>query len=211
MTIWTGSSRTSALAACSRKLLANQHRALRRPRGCVGVVDAAYRDVRTGRKAGRPGRPPRTGKENVHAQIDDDAVIMSGERQQEVNQNESGRYLNERAYGSFYRVIPLPEGVDVDKARRPHSATVSCESRCHRRSARADGRWKFRTLARPRNNRPAARPKRAGARNESSGLTVEASRFQLVSVDGGERIMPIALPAHGPRRRKDARAGKRLL
>ena len=55
-------------------------------------------------------------KENVHAQIDDDAVIISGERQQEVNQNEGGRYLNERAYGGFYRVIPLPEGVDVANA-----------------------------------------------------------------------------------------------
>jgi HSP20 family protein len=54
-------------------------------------------------------------KEDVHAQIEDDAVIISGERQQETK-NESGTYLSERAYGSFYRVIPLPEGVDAATA-----------------------------------------------------------------------------------------------
>jgi HSP20 family protein len=55
-------------------------------------------------------------REDVHAQIEDDAVIISGERQQETKQNESGRYVSERAYGSFYRVIPLPEGVDAANA-----------------------------------------------------------------------------------------------
>lgn len=55
-------------------------------------------------------------KEDVHAQIDDDAVILSGERQQETRQNEGGRYVSERTYGSFYRVIPLPEGVDAANA-----------------------------------------------------------------------------------------------
>ena len=55
-------------------------------------------------------------REDVHARIEDDAVIISGERQQETNQNESGRYVSERAYGSFYRVIPLPEGVDAANA-----------------------------------------------------------------------------------------------
>jgi HSP20 family protein len=55
-------------------------------------------------------------KEDVHAQIEDDAIILSGERQQETKKNESGTYLSERAYGSFYRVIPLPEGVDAATA-----------------------------------------------------------------------------------------------
>jgi HSP20 family protein len=55
-------------------------------------------------------------KEDVNAQIEDDAVIISGERQQETKKNESGTYLSERTYGSFYRVIPLPEGVDAATA-----------------------------------------------------------------------------------------------
>lgn len=55
-------------------------------------------------------------KEDVHAQLEDDAVIISGERQHGTRQNEGGRYVSERAYGSFFRVIPLPEGVDADKA-----------------------------------------------------------------------------------------------
>jgi HSP20 family protein len=55
-------------------------------------------------------------KEDVHAQIEDDAVIISGERQQENKHDEGGRYVSERAYGSFYRVIPLPESVDSASA-----------------------------------------------------------------------------------------------
>lgn len=55
-------------------------------------------------------------KEDVQAQIEDDAVVISGERQQETKQNEGGRYVSERAYGSFYRVIALPEGVDAANA-----------------------------------------------------------------------------------------------
>jgi len=55
-------------------------------------------------------------KEDVKAQIEDDAVIISGERQQETKTNEAGTYLSERSYGSFYRVIPLPEGVNAEQA-----------------------------------------------------------------------------------------------
>jgi HSP20 family protein len=55
-------------------------------------------------------------KEDVHAQIEEDAVIIWGEREQESKKNEGGVYVSERAYGSFYRVIPLPEGVDAANA-----------------------------------------------------------------------------------------------
>jgi HSP20 family protein len=55
-------------------------------------------------------------KEEVDAQIEDDAIVISGERRNETQSNDGGRYLSERSYGSFYRVIPLPDGVDAEHA-----------------------------------------------------------------------------------------------
>lgn len=55
-------------------------------------------------------------KEDVQAQIEDDAIVISGERQSRNEQNEGGRYVSERSYGSFYRVVPLPDNADSGQA-----------------------------------------------------------------------------------------------
>jgi HSP20 family protein len=55
-------------------------------------------------------------KEDVNAQIEEDHIIISGERKQETQRNEGGAYWSERSYGSFYRAIPLPEGADAENA-----------------------------------------------------------------------------------------------
>lgn len=54
--------------------------------------------------------------EDVNVQIEPDAVIIQGERRDENERSDKGLYVTERFYGSFYRMIPLPEGVDVDQA-----------------------------------------------------------------------------------------------
>jgi HSP20 family protein len=54
--------------------------------------------------------------EDVNVQIEPDAVIIQGERRDENERSDKGRYVRERFYGTFYRMIPLPEGVDVDQA-----------------------------------------------------------------------------------------------
>ena len=59
---------------------------------------------------------PGVRKEDVNVQIEDDAVIIQGQRHQENERNEGGFYHSERSYGSFYRVIPLPEGTDAEQA-----------------------------------------------------------------------------------------------
>ena len=51
-------------------------------------------------------------KDNVNIEIDDDALVISGERQDEYKDERDEYYRTERSYGSFYRVIPLPDGVD---------------------------------------------------------------------------------------------------
>ena len=56
---------------------------------------------------------PGLSRENVDVELDDDALIIRGERQSDVEDEDEGFYRSERSYGSFYRAIPLPEGIDA--------------------------------------------------------------------------------------------------
>jgi HSP20 family protein len=55
-------------------------------------------------------------KEDVKVEITDDALVISGERKSEFEDNREGYYRSERSYGSFLRRVPLPEGVAADAA-----------------------------------------------------------------------------------------------
>jgi len=55
---------------------------------------------------------PGLSRENVDVEIDDDALIIRGERQTDTEDEDEGFYHSERSYGSFYRAIPLPEGIE---------------------------------------------------------------------------------------------------
>lgn len=55
---------------------------------------------------------PGLNKDDVDVQVDDDALIIRGERHNDVEEEQEGFYRSERSYGSFYRAIPLPEGID---------------------------------------------------------------------------------------------------
>jgi HSP20 family protein len=59
---------------------------------------------------------PGVRKEDVKVEVDQDAIILQGQRRQEQTSREQGYYRSERSYGSFYRTIPLPEGVDPTSA-----------------------------------------------------------------------------------------------
>ena len=53
-------------------------------------------------------------KEDVKAEIDNGMLTISGHRSSEREENRDEFYRSERSYGSFYRAIPLPEGVESD-------------------------------------------------------------------------------------------------
>jgi HSP20 family protein len=59
---------------------------------------------------------PGVKKEDLNVHVDQNAVIIEGERRQERTIDERGYYQSERSYGSFCRSIPLPEGIDADRA-----------------------------------------------------------------------------------------------
>jgi HSP20 family protein len=56
-------------------------------------------------------------KEDVKVDVAEDSVTIQGERKREQEEEREGVYRSERAYGSFYRVIPLPEGTIADQAK----------------------------------------------------------------------------------------------
>lgn len=60
---------------------------------------------------------PGVRKEDLNVRIEQDAVVIEGERRQQFEREEQGFYHTERSYGSFHRVIPLPEGVDTEQAK----------------------------------------------------------------------------------------------
>lgn len=53
-------------------------------------------------------------KEDVTVEVDDGVLQLSGERRQESRDEREGFYRSERNYGTFFRAIPLPEGVNED-------------------------------------------------------------------------------------------------
>jgi HSP20 family protein len=53
-------------------------------------------------------------KDDVKAEIDNGMLTISGHRSSEREENRDEFYRSERSYGSFYRAIPLPEGVESD-------------------------------------------------------------------------------------------------
>jgi HSP20 family protein len=60
---------------------------------------------------------PGLSKDDVKVDVTDDAVTIQGERHREQEGSRDGVYRSERSYGSFYRVVPLPEGAIADEAK----------------------------------------------------------------------------------------------
>ena len=55
-------------------------------------------------------------KDDVKVELTDNALTLSGERKEVKEEKREGYYRTERSYGSFYRLIPLPEGASIEKA-----------------------------------------------------------------------------------------------
>ena len=58
---------------------------------------------------------PGLAKDNISIDVEDDMLLISGERTDENQDDRDDYYRSERTYGRFFRAIQLPDGVDPDK------------------------------------------------------------------------------------------------
>ena len=75
-------------------------------------------------------------RDEVTVDITDDVVTIQGERKREHEEEREGFYRSERSYGSFYRVVPLPEGAITDQAKATFHDGVPRRCRCQARRER---------------------------------------------------------------------------
>lgn len=53
---------------------------------------------------------------DIDISLSSNAMTIRGEKKIEREEERKGIYMSERSYGSFYRTVPLPAGVDATKA-----------------------------------------------------------------------------------------------
>jgi HSP20 family protein len=99
------------------RLLSRSHELFRREAGFVPAewsprVDVLEREGQFVVRADLPG----LSKDDVKVEVSDNLLTIQGERKQEKKEERQGCCYNECSYGSFYRAIPLPEGIDASKA-----------------------------------------------------------------------------------------------
>lgn len=59
---------------------------------------------------------PGLSREDVELEVVEDMLVLTGEKRIESKNDEKGCYRVERAFGQFKRAIPLPSGVDLERA-----------------------------------------------------------------------------------------------
>jgi len=76
-------------------------------------IDVFERDKQLVTKIDLPGMK----KEDVKVEVVDGQLTISGERKTEAEEKSDTFYRCERAYGSFFRSVPLPDGVSLDDVK----------------------------------------------------------------------------------------------
>jgi len=76
-------------------------------------IEVFEKDGRFVTRADLPGMK----KEDVTVEATDGCLALSGERKRESEETKNNVYRSEREYGSFYRTVPLPEGVKLEEVK----------------------------------------------------------------------------------------------
>ena len=59
---------------------------------------------------------PGIDEKDIDVSLTKEALVLKGEKKEEKEEKKEGYWHTERRYGSFQRVIPLPEAIDTEKA-----------------------------------------------------------------------------------------------
>jgi HSP20 family protein len=81
--------------------------------GWSPAIEVSQQNGRYNIRAELPGLEPK----DVKVDMENDALVIQGERRFEQEENEGGMQRTERQYGLFYRSIPLPEGAKMEQAK----------------------------------------------------------------------------------------------
>ena len=60
---------------------------------------------------------PGIDEKDLDVKIENNFLILSGEKKEETKEEKKNYIFSERKYGSFYRTIALPEGAKTDKVK----------------------------------------------------------------------------------------------
>ena len=77
------------------------------------AVESYAKDGNLHVRVALPGVDPK----DVEVTVSDDYLTIRGERKAKSDEKEGNRYVREFAYGSFERILELPEGVDPGKVQ----------------------------------------------------------------------------------------------
>ncbi|MCX8023516.1 MAG: Hsp20/alpha crystallin family protein [Syntrophorhabdaceae bacterium] len=83
----------------------------------MGVFTPSVDVVDAGKEIKVTAELPGIDEKNVEVSLEKDALIIKGEKKEEREEKKESYYYAERSYGSFLRTIPLPDEVDMDKAK----------------------------------------------------------------------------------------------
>ena len=86
---------------------------MREPLARGPAIDVFERENQLVVRADVPGYQ----KNDIKLEVTEDGVLLEGERRDEREEKDGGYYRRERTYGSFRRLIPLPEGINTDSVR----------------------------------------------------------------------------------------------
>ena len=81
--------------------------------GWAPKVDLFEKDGRLVTKVDLPG----VKKEDVTVEVTDGHLALSGQRKRETEEKKDNVYRTEREWGTFYRAVPLPEGVKLEDVK----------------------------------------------------------------------------------------------
>jgi len=77
------------------------------------AIDVVQKDDQLVIKADVPGLK----KEDLSIEVTDEAITIQGERKSDREETRGGVYRSERSYGSFCRVVPLPQGAITEQVK----------------------------------------------------------------------------------------------
>ena len=77
------------------------------------AIEVSLRDGNYNVHAELPGLEPK----DVKVEVENDALVIEGERKYEHEEKQGGMQRTERQYGFFRRSIPLPEGAKTEQAK----------------------------------------------------------------------------------------------